>query len=38
MLLYFAGSICMLHLTRSSGVTAMWVSPQLAIPPAVQAA
>jgi len=34
---YFPGSVCMLHLTTSRGVTSMCVSPQLATPPAVQA-
>ena len=37
MLLYFVGSICMLHLTTSKGVTAVWVRPQLSTPPRAQA-
>ena len=37
LLLNGAGRACMLHLTTSSGVTAVWVRPQLKMPPMVQA-
>mmetsp|Transcript_3286 Transcript_3286/g.9520 ORF Transcript_3286/g.9520 Transcript_3286/m.9520 type:complete len:258 (-) Transcript_3286:207-980(-) len=35
--LYFAGSVCMLHFTTSSGVTAVCVRPHERIPPIVHA-